>query len=222
VGGGCGGAGWGGRPADGAERGRPRRRRVDAAAVLEHRPAGGPAGGRGARAAHVHHDLERPVLAVDRSQLAEPHGPGRHLQPGRGRDRRLLAHPDRRRDRDLPDPDRVRPARPADRRRHHARSGEGMTVLEFPPGFLWGAATSAYQIEGAAAADGRGPSIWDTFCRVPGAVLGGGTGDVACDHYRRYADDVALMADLGLPGYRFSIAWPRVQPSGSGPANSAG
>ena len=97
-----------------------------------------------------------------------------------------------------------------------------MTVLEFPPGFLWGAATSAYQIEGAVAAGGRGPSIWDTFCRVPGAVIGGGTGDVACDHYRRYADDVALMADLGLPGYRFSIAWPRVQPGGSGPANSAG
>src|SRR5262249_53830365 len=158
----------------------------------------------------------------DRPHLAERHGPGRHLQPGRGRDRRLLAHPDRCRDRDVPDPDRVRAARPPDRRRHHARSGEGMTVLEFPPGFLWGAATSAYQIEGAVAAGGRGPSIWDTFCRVPGAVIGGGTGDVACDHYWRYADAVALMADVGLPGYRFSIAWPRVQPGGSGPANSAG
>ena len=92
----------------------------------------------------------------------------------------------------------------------------------FPAHFQWGAATSAYQIEGAVAEDGRGDSIWDTFCRQPGAIRDGHTGDVATDHYHRWREDVALMADLGLSAYRFSIAWPRVQPSGSGPANEAG
>jgi beta-glucosidase len=93
--------------------------------------------------------------------------------------------------------------------------------VRFPAGFLWGAATAAYQIEGAAAEDGRTPSIWDTFCRTPGAVIGGDTGDVACDHYQRMADDVALMARLDLNAYRFSTAWPRVRPDG-GPPNQAG
>ena len=92
----------------------------------------------------------------------------------------------------------------------------------FPDGFVWGAATAAYQVEGSTDADGRGPSIWDTFSRTPGAVLGGHTGDLGTDHYRRFADDVALMADLGLGAYRFSVAWPRVQPTGRGPANQAG
>ncbi|MEV5408105.1 GH1 family beta-glucosidase [Thermopolyspora sp. NPDC052614] len=92
----------------------------------------------------------------------------------------------------------------------------------FPDNFVWGAATAAYQIEGAAAEDGRGPSIWDTFSRTPGKVAGGETGDVACDHYHRYADDVALMRDLGLRAYRFSIAWPRVQPDGQGAINARG
>ena len=92
----------------------------------------------------------------------------------------------------------------------------------FPAGFAWGAATSAYQIEGAVAEDGRGQSIWDTFCRKPGAIRDGHTGDVAADHYHRWREDVALMADLGLTAYRFSIAWPRIQPDGSGPANSRG
>jgi beta-glucosidase len=91
-----------------------------------------------------------------------------------------------------------------------------------PPGFLLGAATAAYQIEGAVTEDGRGPSIWDTFSRTPGTVSGGDTGAVACDHYRRYADDVRLMAELGLPAYRFSVAWPRVQPDGRGTANPKG
>lgn len=95
-------------------------------------------------------------------------------------------------------------------------------VVPFPAGFRWGAATAAYQIEGAAAEDGRGRSIWDTFTRVPGAVEGGHTGDVACDHYHRYPEDVKLMADLGLTAYRFSVAWPRVQPQGRGAANQAG
>ena len=92
----------------------------------------------------------------------------------------------------------------------------------FPEGFIWGAATAAYQIEGATAADGRGPSIWDTFSHTPGKVRGGDTGDVAADHYHRYAEDVDLMAALNLGAYRFSIAWPRIQPDGSGPVNPAG
>jgi len=94
--------------------------------------------------------------------------------------------------------------------------------ITFPDGFVWGAATAAYQIEGAVREDGRGPSTWDTFSRTPGKVHAGHTGDVACDHYHRYVDDVALMADLGLASYRFSIAWPRIQPDGTGPVNVKG
>ena len=92
----------------------------------------------------------------------------------------------------------------------------------FPAGFRWGVSTAAYQIEGAVAEDGRGPSIWDTFAHTPGRTKNGETGDVACDHYHRWAEDVALMADLGIDTYRFSVAWPRVQPTGTGPANMAG
>ncbi|GAA1910510.1 GH1 family beta-glucosidase [Streptomyces sodiiphilus] len=92
----------------------------------------------------------------------------------------------------------------------------------FPRDFFFGAATAAYQIEGAHDADGRGPSIWDTYCRTPGKVAGGHSGDVACDHYHRYPEDVALLRDLGVDSYRFSIAWPRIQPTGRGPANAAG
>jgi beta-glucosidase len=92
----------------------------------------------------------------------------------------------------------------------------------FPPGFRWGAATAAYQIEGAVRADGRTPSIWDTFSHLPGRIVGGDTGDIACEHYDRYRDDVALMARLGLTAYRFSIAWPRVQPGGRGPGDARG
>nr|MDT0656679.1 GH1 family beta-glucosidase [Micromonospora sp. DSM 115978] len=95
-------------------------------------------------------------------------------------------------------------------------------IAELPPSFRWGVATSAYQIEGATGADGRTPSIWDTFCRRPGAVAGGDNGDVACDHYHRMPADVALIRDLGVDTYRFSVAWPRVQPGGRGPANPAG
>ncbi|RKE23619.1 GH1 family beta-glucosidase [Streptomyces sp. TLI_171] len=97
-----------------------------------------------------------------------------------------------------------------------------MSTLLFPPGFVFGTATAAYQIEGATQADGRGPSIWDTFSREPGRVLNGDTGDTACDHHRRWPQDVALLRDLGVDSYRFSIAWPRVQPTGSGPANRKG
>ncbi|MFZ3594744.1 GH1 family beta-glucosidase [Streptomyces sp. BH104] len=92
----------------------------------------------------------------------------------------------------------------------------------FPAGFLWGAATASYQIEGAVREDGRTPSIWDTFSHTPGKVVNGDTGDVAVDHYHRWRDDVRLMADLGLTAYRFSVAWPRVQPTGRGPAVQRG
>ena len=95
-------------------------------------------------------------------------------------------------------------------------------VIEFPEGFLWGCATSAYQIEGSPLADGAGPSIWQRFTHTPGLVHGGDTGDIACDHYRRYAEDVALMRALGLNAYRFSIAWSRVLPKGRGAVNAAG
>ncbi|MFL6137765.1 MAG: glycoside hydrolase family 1 protein [Frankiaceae bacterium] len=97
-----------------------------------------------------------------------------------------------------------------------------MASQPFPPGFLWGAATAAYQIEGAVAEDGRTPSIWDAFSHAPGKVVGSATGDVATDHYHRYAEDVALMSEVGLGAYRFSVSWPRVQPHGSGPVNGKG
>lgn len=95
-------------------------------------------------------------------------------------------------------------------------------LLEFPQDFVWGAATAAYQIEGAWDEDGKGPSIWDVFCRVPGAIQNGDTGDVACDHYHRWQEDVALMRELGLRAYRFSISWPRVLPEGKGKVNLPG
>ncbi|MGH3322654.1 MAG: GH1 family beta-glucosidase [Streptosporangiaceae bacterium] len=94
--------------------------------------------------------------------------------------------------------------------------------LRFPPGFLWGVSTAAYQIEGAVAEDGRGVSIWDAFSHTPGRVVHGDTGDIACDHYHRMKEDLDLLADLGVGAYRFSIAWPRVQPSGRGPVNERG
>ncbi|MER8187981.1 GH1 family beta-glucosidase [Kitasatospora sp. NPDC094015] len=93
---------------------------------------------------------------------------------------------------------------------------------ELPVGFRWGVSTASYQIEGAVEEDGRGHSVWDVFVERPGAVKDGHTGRVACDHYHRYREDVSLMRELGLDGYRFSIAWPRVQPSGSGAVNAAG
>ena len=94
--------------------------------------------------------------------------------------------------------------------------------MPFPPDFLWGAATSAYQIEGSPLADGAGPSIWHRFSHTPGRTANGDTGDVACDHYRRWEQDVALMAELGLQSYRFSVAWGRVLPEGRGKLNEAG
>lgn len=95
-------------------------------------------------------------------------------------------------------------------------------MRRFPRGFVWGAATSAFQIEGAAHADGKGPSIWDEFCRVPGAIADSSNGEVACDHYHRLESDLDLIADIGVNAYRFSISWPRVQPLGTGAVNHAG
>ncbi|MCC3762293.1 beta-glucosidase [Glycomyces sp. TRM65418] len=97
-----------------------------------------------------------------------------------------------------------------------------MTQLTFPEGFLWGTATASYQIEGAVSEDGRGPSIWDTFADTPGKTWRGQTGRVACDHYHRVDEDIALMTSLGVDTYRFSIAWPRIQPDGTGPVNLRG
>ena len=94
--------------------------------------------------------------------------------------------------------------------------------MDFPEGFLWGTATASYQVEGAVDEDGRGPSIWDTFSHTPGNVLHGDTGDVACDHYHRLEEDLDLMSSLGVGAYRFSVAWPRVQPEGAGEANQKG
>ncbi|MCO1578841.1 GH1 family beta-glucosidase [Crossiella sp. SN42] len=94
--------------------------------------------------------------------------------------------------------------------------------MTFPPGFVWGTATSAFQIEGATTVDGRGPSIWDTFAATPGKVEGGDTGEPACEHYTRYPEDIALMKRLGVSSYRFSLAWPRIQPTGTGPAEPRG
>jgi beta-glucosidase len=90
------------------------------------------------------------------------------------------------------------------------------------PDFVWGVSTSSYQVEGAVAEDGRGPSVWDTRCRLKDCVANGDTGDVACDHYHRYAEDVRLMQDIGVGAYRFSVAWPRVLPLGRGPLNQPG
>ena len=97
-----------------------------------------------------------------------------------------------------------------------------VTRRDFPGDFSWGTATASYQVEGATSEDGRGPSIWDAFAREPGTIADGSTGDVADDHYHRYREDVELMAGLGVNAYRFSIAWPRIQADGGGPANPAG
>lgn len=107
---------------------------------------------------------------------------------------------------------------------HGEGGGDALARLaaRFPAEFTWGVATSAFQIEGATREGGRGESIWDRFCAVPGAILDGGTGDVACDHYHRMEEDVALLAALGVRSYRFSIAWPRVQPDGRGAWNEEG
>ncbi|MFI7678140.1 GH1 family beta-glucosidase [Actinophytocola sp. NPDC049390] len=99
---------------------------------------------------------------------------------------------------------------------------EAELIASLPSDFRWGVATSAYQIEGAYDEDGRGVSIWDTYCRTPGMVEGGENGDVACDHYHRMPQDVALISSLGVDVYRFSVAWPRIQADGTGPANEKG
>ena len=100
--------------------------------------------------------------------------------------------------------------------------GDAPPARRLPSDFVWGVSTSSYQIEGASQADGRGPSIWDAYCKVPGHIANGDTGDTACDHYHRYREDITLMHRLGIQAYRFSVAWPRVLPHGEGPPNEAG
>jgi beta-glucosidase len=97
-----------------------------------------------------------------------------------------------------------------------------MAILQFPEGFLWGTATSAYQIEGAYNEDGKGLSVWDRFARRPGKILDGSNGEVACDHYHKYREDIQLMRELKYPAYRFSISWPRIYPAGRGAINQKG
>jgi beta-glucosidase len=97
-----------------------------------------------------------------------------------------------------------------------------MSIIQFPKGFKWGAATASYQIEGAHDKDGRGMSIWDTFSQTPGKVLNGDTGAMACDSYHRYEEDISLMKELGIDTYRFSVAWPRIFPNGTGEVNQKG
>src|SRR5689334_281744 len=94
--------------------------------------------------------------------------------------------------------------------------------MNFPSNFVWGAATSAYQVEGAALEDGKGLSVWDSFCQRPGKVIEDETGLIACDHYHRYREDVELMRNMGLQAYRLSISWPRVLPTGTGRLNEKG
>ena len=98
----------------------------------------------------------------------------------------------------------------------------GSVSAKAPSPFTWGVSTSNYQVEGAANEDGRGPSIWDTYSRLPGKTKNGDTGDVACDHYHRYREDVALMQQFGVQAYRFSVGWPRIMPEGRGAINEAG
>jgi beta-glucosidase len=117
---------------------------------------------------------------------------------------------------------RATASRSSERSRSKARSDSETDMKRFPPGFVWGVATAAYQIEGAAREDGRGESIWDRFCRTPGAVERGETGDVACDHYHRWREDLDLIRSLGVGSYRFSIAWPRIQPDGAGAPSPKG
>ena len=94
--------------------------------------------------------------------------------------------------------------------------------MGFSKDFVWGAATASYQIEGAAYANGKGLSVWDVFCKQPGKVFEGHNGDIACDHYHRYKEDIALMKQIGLKAYRFSISWPRILPAGTGAVNPKG
>src|SRR5216683_6592859 len=105
---------------------------------------------------------------------------------------------------------------------HMDSNGQQPRKGTFPDGFVWGVATAAYQIEGAPAEDGKGPSIWDTFSHLPGRTRGGDNGDIACDSYHRMDEDLGLLSRLSVNAYRFSISWPRVQPDGRGNANQAG
>ena len=117
---------------------------------------------------------------------------------------------------------RWRPAARGAAKSGDAKPGAAAKATPFPKDFVWGVATASYQVEGAANEDGRGPSVWDTFCKKKGAVFEGHTGETACDHYHRYKEDVALMKTLGVKSYRFSVSWTRVLPNGIGAVNGKG
>src|SRR5262249_37138309 len=179
--------------------------------------------------------VPRPAVQPDRA-VCEGHRavgrarPARLRRPGcprRGQDRPGRADARRRADRRGRGPAQVRgrarhPAGRGGRRHGRRHRVSGAPLRRCPGGFTGGVATSAFQTEGATAEDGRGESIWDVFCRKPGAIRDHQTADVADDHYHRWREDVELMAGLGVGGYRFSLAWPRIQPTGRGPANPAG
>lgn len=114
------------------------------------------------------------------------------------------------------------PASPTDMESQNSSGLAGSTSRTFPDGFLWGSATASYQVEGAVKEDGRGPSIWDTFSHTPGKTHNGDTGDIADDYYHCYTEDIAIMKAIGLKTCRFSIAWPRIFPQGTGSPNQRG
>jgi beta-glucosidase len=186
-------------------------------------------------AVRVHDRVGRGAVRVRDDQRHHPH-PGRGT-PGLRRSDRCLLEPghgglaggERARRRRVPAVAALSGRRSDRRCRQVNRTGRVVVtehlvddLAAFPADFLWGVATAAYQIEGAVREDGRGPSIWDTYCHTPGKVANGDTGDVACDHYHRWREDIALMRELGVTAYRFSIAWPRVVPLGDGEVNRAG
>src|SRR5690606_14750620 len=198
-----------------ADRGSTRGRVLDDQDLLARRAGRRPSRGRHARTLHLRGDLDQLLLAVHRPGTPGPH-PARGAAAAAGRPLgRLLAGPGRSAAGHRPATDPVHRRRAPAGLRHHARSRQAMSAPKvFPEGFLWGSATAAYQVEGAAWEDGRGACIWDTYARTPGRVHEGDNGDVACDHYHRYAEDVALMHKLNLGAYRFSVSWARVMPDG--------
>ena len=189
--------------------------------------AGSAPGGRDARPVHLHHDLDELLLAVHRARQGQPHASRRPVGFVEQLLRRLLADHGRRSDLDRAAAAALHRGGSAAGRRDHVGGGEGLMSLALPAGFewpadfLWGAATAAAQIEGAGHEDGKLDSIWDHYARIPGAVAHGDTPDRAVDHYHRMPEDVALLRELGLDSYRFSVSWARVKPA-DGPANPLG
>src|SRR5690606_13066983 len=190
-----------------------------------HAPGGDPGLRAGRRRGHRRHSRHRGRGDRLSPGGSRPRAAPTGLRGGRCRRLRLRPGPHGRGPAAAPPagvpPHRHRHRRPPLRAAVRAGAGEPLS-RSLPAGFVWGAATSAYQIEGGVDLDGRGRSIWDAFCDVPGAIADSSSGAVACDHRNRWREDVALMNDLGIDAYRFSVAWPRVQPEGSGPVSKSG